>query len=206
MRNKVNLWLRRLVIRQAIRIVDAIESQCFTWQTALRAKLAPEMAEPPASVSDFCLAWRVTKVLFLLLGILVFVSFFATLHAFYFLCFTLLTLSGWMAVFAVARKIKFATAPASGRRRAPASDTSPVAGAGESLAESAFVPARAQTPPTPPPGSVVCASAARRESFTDWEARRAGVRPEPKPRRRRGISSAEFNRRVVGQMEEIFNQ
>jgi hypothetical protein len=204
MKTKLKLWLRRLVIRQAIRLVDAIESQCFTWQTSLRAKLVPQecprVAGPAETVSDFRLAWRVTKVLFLLLGVLGFVSFFATLHAFYFLAFAFLTLSGWTAVFVIVKKF---AAPASGRR-APAVVPS-VAPAGEILADDALrLGESTEAQLTPPPGSVVCASAARRD-FSQWQTRRDGLRPIVKPRKhRQRISSAEFNRRLAGEMEKIF--
>jgi len=213
MKTKLNLWLRRLVIRLGIRIVDAIESQCYTWQTELRARLAPELADAPPRISDFSLAWRVTRVLFLLLGLVAFVSFFATLHAFYFLAFAFLTLAGWSAIFATVRKIQQFAAPASGRREAPASDPSP-ADAGEILADVAPKPARAQAQPTPPPGSKNPSTA--RQTFEEFarvrESERGGccaqqrIGNPARPRKRRGISSAEFNRRVVGQMEEIFNQ
>jgi hypothetical protein len=44
-----------------------------------------------------------------------------------------------------------------------------------------------------------------RETFTQWEARRSGLTPKVKPqRRRRGVSSAEFNHRLATEMEAIF--
>jgi hypothetical protein len=122
MRNKIKLWLRRLLIRLAIHSVDAIESRCFFWQTTLRAKLAAATTET-------------------------------------------------------------------------------------SLADGAFRFAKAtETQLKPPPDRNP--HSARRENFAEWQTRRvsrAGFALSPKPRRRRGMPSAEFNRRLASALEEAFD-
>lgn len=44
---------------------------------------------------------------------------------------------------------------------------------------------------------------ATHESFAQWEARRSGLAPKRTPRRR-GVTSAEFNRRLADEMEAVF--
>lgn len=209
---KVKRWLRRLAIRQAIRLVDAIETPCFNFQTSLRGRLAPDTIEP-APVSDFVLAWRVTRYLILFVGIVAIIAFFATLRTFYFAGFALAVVAGWSAIFALVRRIA--------HRKS-------LAVAWDITWDNA----------TPPPARVVCAlprrretlpdterdqntardrisdgtagetdtadQSPRRESFEEFEARRAGLRKPTSARRRRGISSADFNRRLAREMETVF--
>lgn len=208
---KLKLWLRRLAIRLAIRLVDAIETLCFNFQVSLRGRLAPETIEP-ASVSDFVLAWRVTRYLILFVGIVGIVAFFSTLGTFYFAGFALAVLAGWSAIFALVRRIAHrkslavawdtwdnATPPparvvrALPRRRETLPDTE----RDQNTARDRISDGTAGETDT-------ADQSPRRESFDEFEARRAGLRKPMPARRRRGISSADFNRRLAREMETVF--
>ena len=196
----LKLWLYRLALRSAIRLVDFIESQCYQAQTILRGKLSPDTLSSPCqaegSASDLGLAWRVTKVLLFLLGVVALISFFATLRTVYFITFACLCLGQWVAVFSLVRLIyrkKLSAAPSESARskilrKRPAVEDTPASSIGPFAVASSSSPRRAGD---------------AGETFSEWQERQIG-KPSKTYRRRRGISSAEFNRRIVGQMEEIF--
>lgn len=202
--------LHRFLIRLAIRFVDFIESQCYQAQTVLRSRLSPDtlpsprQAESAATISDLGLAWRVTKVLFLLLGIVAFVAFFSTLRTVYFVAFAFMSLAEWFAVFSLVRLIyrkKVSAVP----RESARSKILP--------ARARSMPAAAENTPRSPgePSPRFCSSSPRHsdgrgESFAEWEVRRAGIRlpAHEKKHRRRGRSSAEFNRRLSEELEIVF--
>jgi hypothetical protein len=194
----LKLWLYRATLRSAIRLVDFIESQCYQAQTILRGKLSPDTLPSPCqaegSASDLGLAWRVTKVLLFLLGVVALISFFATLRTVY-------CLGQWVLVFSLVRLIyrkKLSAAPSeSARSKILRKQTRPLSNAAEEPPASSIGPF-----------AVASSSSPRRagdagETFSGWQERQTGKTAKTY-RRRRGISSAEFNRRIVGQMEEIF--
>jgi hypothetical protein len=198
-------WFRRLALRLMIRLVDFIESQCYQAQTILRGKLSPDTLSSPSqaegSASDLGLAWRVTKVLLFLLGVVALISFFATLRTVYFITFACLCLGQWVAVFSLVRLIyrkKLSAAPSeSARSKILRKQTRPLSNAAEDTPASSIGPF-----------AVASSSSPRRaggagETFSEWQERETG-KPAKTYRRRRGISSAEFNRRMADDMEAIF--
>jgi hypothetical protein len=196
----MKLWFRSLALRLMIRIVDFIESQCYQAQTILRGKLSPDTLPSPCqaegSASDLGLAWRVTKVLLFLLGVVALISFFATLRTVYFITFACLCLGQWVAVFSLVRLIyrkKLSAAPSESARskilrKRPAAEDTPASSIGPFAVASSSSPRRAGD---------------AGETFSEWQERQTG-KPAKTYRRRRGISSAEFNRRVADEMEAIF--
>jgi hypothetical protein len=201
----MKLWFRRLALRLMIRIVDFIESQCYQAQTILRGKLSPDALPSPCqaegSASDLGLAWRVTKVLLFLLGVVALISFFATLRTVYFITFACLCLGQWVLVFSLVRLIyrkRLSAAPSeSARSKILRKQTRPLSNAAEDTPASSIGPF-----------AVASSSSPRRagdagETFSEWQERQTG-KPAKTYRRRRGISSADFNRRVADEMEAIF--
>jgi hypothetical protein len=201
---KFKLWLYRGTLRSLIRLVDFIESQCYQAQTILRGKLSPDALPSPCqaegSASDLGLAWRVTKVLLFLLGVVALISF-ATLRTVYFITFACLCLGQWVAVFSLVRLIhrqKLSAAPSeSARSKILRKQTRPLSNAAEDTPASSIGPF-----------AVASSSSPRRagdagETFSEWQERQTG-KPAKTYRRRRGISSAEFNRRMADEMEAVF--
>ena len=196
----LKLWLYRLALRSAIRLVDFIESQCYQAQTILRGKLSPDTLSSPCqaegSASDLGLAWRVTKVLLFLLGVVALISFFATLRTVYFITFACLCLGQWVAVFSLVRLIyrkKLSAAPSESARskilrKRPAVEDTPASSIGPFAVASSSSPRRA---------------GGAGETFSEWQERQTG-KPAKTYRRRRGISTAEFNRSIANELELVF--
>jgi hypothetical protein len=144
----LKLWLYRGMLRSTIRVVDFIESQCYQAQTILRGKLSPDTLPSPCqaegSASDLGLAWRVTKVLLFLLGVVALISFFATLRTVYFITFACLCLGQWVAVFSLVRLIyrkKLSAAPSeSARVKILRKQTRPLSNAAEEPPASSIGP------------------------------------------------------------------
>jgi hypothetical protein len=201
----LKLWLYRAMLRSAIRLVDFIESQCYQAQTILRGKLSPDTLSSPCqaegSASDLGLAWRVTKVLLFLLGVVALISFFATLRTVYFITFACLCLGQWVLVFSLVRLIyrkKLSAAPSeSARSKILRNETRPLSNAAEDTPASSIGPFAVASSSSPR-----CAGDAG-ETFSEWQERQTG-KPAKTYRRRRGISSAEFNRRMADEMEAVF--
>ena len=201
----IKLWLYRGMLRSMIRLVDFIESQCYQAQIILRGKLSPDTLPSPSqaegSASDLGLAWRVTKVLLFLLGVVALISFFATLRTVYFITFACLCLGQWVLVFSlirlIYRKRLSAAPPESARSKILRKQTRPLSNAAEDTPASSIGPF-----------AVASSSSPRRaggagETFSEWQERQTG-KPAKTYRRRRGISSAEFNRRMADEMEAVF--
>jgi hypothetical protein len=201
----MKIWLKRFCLLAVIRLVDFIESQCYQAQTILRGKLSPDTLSSPSqaegSASDLGLAWRVTKVLLFLLGVVALISFFATLRTVYFITFACLCLGQWVAVFSLVRLIyrkKLSAAPSeSARAKILRKQARPLSNAAE------------ETPASPAPFAVASSSSPRRadgagESFSEWQERRQTGKPAKIYRRRRGISTAEFNRSIANELEIVF--